>query len=132
MKQTQCKLCGAPFVCDNGMWSTTCECAKNRPEELAQASAAANPKDCAHEMFDCTCDVARVEDIGRFMVDVRVRCLQCGVPFVFLGLPLGMDYNSATVSFDGQEARMGIAPKGVPVPPVSGVEGFTIRKTKGE
>jgi hypothetical protein len=85
--------------------------------------------DCRHEQFDCECAVNRVEDIGRFTVDVRVKCVQCGTPFVFLGLPLGMDYNSATVSFDGTEARMGIAPKGVPVPPISGVEGFTIRRT---
>lgn len=36
-KQIACKLCGAPFRCDNGMWFTTCECARLRPDELAAA-----------------------------------------------------------------------------------------------
>ena len=39
MKQTQCKLCAAPFVCDNGMWSTTCTCARDRPRELVAAQS---------------------------------------------------------------------------------------------
>lgn len=38
MQQTACKLCGKTFVCDNGQWSATCSCAKDRPEELAQAN----------------------------------------------------------------------------------------------
>lgn len=87
------------------------------------------PVECKHESFDCECAVNRLEDCGRFMLDVRVRCLQCGAPFVFLGLPLGLDLNSASASPDGTEARMGISPKGEPVPPVHGVEGYTIRKT---
>src|ERR1700681_515302 len=28
MKQTACKICGATFICNNGMWSTTCSCAQ--------------------------------------------------------------------------------------------------------
>ncbi len=35
MKQTSCKLCGATFRCYNGMWFTTCNCAKDRPAALA-------------------------------------------------------------------------------------------------
>ena len=38
MKITACKLCGKPFVCNNGMWFTTCTCAKDRPEELKVAA----------------------------------------------------------------------------------------------
>lgn len=38
MKQTACKLCGKAFICDNGQWSTTCDCAKDRPQELEQAN----------------------------------------------------------------------------------------------
>lgn len=37
-RQASCKLCGSAFVCDNGMWSTTCTCAKDRPTELAAAN----------------------------------------------------------------------------------------------
>jgi hypothetical protein len=32
-----CKLCDAPFVNINGMSSTNCDCARERPEELAKA-----------------------------------------------------------------------------------------------
>lgn len=83
---------------------------------------------CEHKNFEATVDVNRVEDIGRFTADVRIRCTECNTPMKFLGLPLGLDYNSATVNFDGTEARMGIAPAGEAVPPVSGVEGFSIRR----
>lgn len=38
MTQVNCKLCGKAFVCDNGKWSTTCTCAKDRPEELKKAN----------------------------------------------------------------------------------------------
>jgi hypothetical protein len=82
---------------------------------------------CKHENFDCFCNVARIEDIGRFSVDVTVKCMDCGTPFKFLGLPLGLDLNGACVNFDGTEARLAIAPKGEAIPPIHGVEGFTVR-----
>lgn len=75
------------------------------------------------------CEHNYLEDTGRYTADIRIVCDHCLTPFVFLGLPLGLDLNSATVSFDGTEVRLAIAPKGQPVPPVSGVEGFTIKKS---
>lgn len=36
-KQISCKLCGKTFICDNGMWFTTCDCARTRPAELKTA-----------------------------------------------------------------------------------------------
>lgn len=83
---------------------------------------------CEHKSFDAEVSVNRIEDIGRFVADVRIKCMGCGEPMRFLGLPLGLDYNSSTVSFDGCEARIGIHPKSECVPPIHGVEGFTIRK----
>lgn len=38
MKQSSCKLCGATFICDNGQWSTTCACAKDRADELKEVT----------------------------------------------------------------------------------------------
>ncbi len=32
-----CKLCNAPIITVNGMSSTTCSCARERPEELSEA-----------------------------------------------------------------------------------------------
>lgn len=37
MKQVACKLCGRPFICDNGRWYTTCDCAQDRADELKDA-----------------------------------------------------------------------------------------------
>jgi len=83
---------------------------------------------CPHKTFHCEVTVNRLDDTGRFSADVRVICTDCDTPFRFLGLPLGLDLNGACVSFDGTEARLAIAPKGEAVPPLIGVEGFTIRK----
>lgn len=37
-----CALCAKTFICDNGMWFTTCNCAKDRPEELRAAQERRN------------------------------------------------------------------------------------------
>ena len=88
--------------------------------------------DCKHEIFECDCMVNRIEDVGRFSVDVRVKCVQCGTPFRFIGLPVGLDLNGASVSIDGCEGRFAIAPKGEVVTPLDSTKcgGFTVRRTK--
>lgn len=86
---------------------------------------------CEHPSFDAHVAVNRLADTGRFTADVRISCRACGVPMRFLGLPLGLDINSATVSTDGTEARLGIAPRGEDVPMVDGVAGYQVRLPKG-
>lgn len=87
--------------------------------------------ECKHELFSCSVTVNRIEDIGRFMADVRIQCNQCNTPFRFIGLPAGMDYNSACVSVDATEARLAIAPQGEVLSELEGGEvGFSIRKVK--
>jgi hypothetical protein len=72
---------------------------------------------CKHEEFAASVAVARLEDSGRFMAEVRVTCRQCGTPFQFLGLAPGLNMRGATVSIDGLEANIAIAPQGsVPNP----------------
>jgi hypothetical protein len=85
---------------------------------------------CAHEQFDALVTVSRLEDSGRFMADVRVNCSQCGEPFRFLGLPTGLDLNSASVSVDGEEARLAIGTRETVANIVEapGPEMFTVRK----
>lgn len=67
--------------------------------------------ECSHEVFFCTVDITRMKDTGQFMADVRVVCNQCKMPFRFLGLPAGLDFNGAAVSVDALEARLAIAPR---------------------
>ena len=86
------------------------------------------PGKCKHESFAVSALVNRLEDIGRFQLDLRVVCEQCSTPFRFIGLPGGVDLNGASCSADGMEGRFAIAPKGEVIPPMSGPVGFSIRK----
>lgn len=86
---------------------------------------------CEHRSFECDVIVNRIEDVGRFMADVRVKCVECGVPFRFIGLPAGLDYNSPCVSVDGTEGRFPIHPKGETLSELEGTpHGFTVRKVQ--
>lgn len=82
--------------------------------------------DCPHMAFEAEVKVARLEDVGRFMAEIRVRCTGCGTPFQFLGLEPGIDLNGARVSIDGQEAHIAIAPKGTVLSPLD-ILGFNLR-----
>lgn len=85
---------------------------------------------CAHEQFDSLVTVNRLEDSVRFVADVRIKCAQCGEPFRFLGLPTGLDLNGASVSVDGQEARLAIGTRETVANIIEtpGPEMFTVRK----
>lgn len=88
--------------------------------------------DCKHENFFVSATVNRLEDVGRFCADIRITCEDCGTPMRFLGLPAGVDLNGASVSVDGEEARLSIAPKGEVVSELEGTPiGFTVRKESG-
>jgi hypothetical protein len=97
--------------------------AREAMDEFVKGSA------CPHEQFAADVVVNRIEDVGRFMADVRVKCVQCGTPFRFVGLPAGMDYNSPCVSVDACEGRFPIAPKGDVLSELEGTPaGFSVRK----
>ena len=86
---------------------------------------------CEHQNFEADVQVNRIEDIGRFSADVRVKCMDCGVPFRFIGLPSGVDVNSPTVSIDATEGRFPIAPKGEVLSELEGTPiGFSLRKVQ--
>lgn len=79
------------------------------------------PAECKHENFAARVAVNRMpsEDGGpicTFMADVTVTCAACGLPFHFLGMPLGLDLAGAAVSVDRTEAHLAIAPGPAPIP----------------
>lgn len=89
---------------------------------------------CKHENFNCFANVGRLTDlVGRppdelaFTVDVRITCIDCGMPFEWVGLPNGSSHYQPTVSIDGQELRAPLVPKGGVVPP--GLPGFSVTHT---
>jgi hypothetical protein len=75
---------------------------------------------CEHKNFVVDAKVNRLEDFGRFVADIQIRCSECFVPFVFVGLPAGLNLDGAAVSMDGTEGRFGIVPKGEAIPPFKG------------
>ena len=70
-----------------------------------------------------------MEDTGRFTAEVRIVCADCGLPFQFLGLPLGLDMEGAAMSADGLEARLAIAPMGTVPQPLDShlLRGFRVK-----
>ena len=84
---------------------------------------------CKHMNFGAHVRVARLEDSGRFMVEIRVACCDCGKPFQFIGLPPGLDLDGATVSLDGLEANLAICPEGQRPSPMQSLMGYTINNT---
>ena len=81
---------------------------------------------CKHEAFKATVNVARMQDTGRFVAEISIKCCQCDLPFQFMGLPPGVNFNGATVSLDGKEARIGIYPEGAAPNPLQQLLGVTI------
>lgn len=84
---------------------------------------------CEHREFSGTLNVHRLEDTIegeslRCMVDLRIQCTACASPLLF-ALPLGINtLQGATMSLDGQEARL-TARIGIPKE-VRGATGFQI------
>lgn len=67
-----------------------------------------------HGNFGSHVQVARITNgdgqVGAFMAEVRMKCLDCDQDFVFVGLPIGLSYDGATVSAYGLELRAAIVP----------------------
>lgn len=78
---------------------------------------------CKHMEFAAHVQVARLEDSGRFSAEITIHCAECRTPFQFLGLLPGVKMNGATVSIDGLEARMAIAPQGAQPNPIQALMG---------
>lgn len=81
---------------------------------------------CEHYNFDATVRVARIEDKGRFMAEIRITCRDCGTPMQFMGLEAGLNFDGATVSLDGLEANIGIHPQGLRPSPMQKLMGYRI------
>jgi hypothetical protein len=84
---------------------------------------------CKHMNFSAKVAVARIENIGRFVAEVEIHCVDCGTPFQFMGIAPGFNFEAPTVRLDGLQADLPICPKGQQPNPFQGLKGFTIKNT---
>jgi hypothetical protein len=95
-------------------WNTCTDCGVTHspalcPDRIPEVKRGIN---CVHLDFAVHADVNRIEDKGAFMVDIRVECLTCGLPFEFVGVDAGLSFAQPMASVDGQILRAPLRPKG--------------------
>lgn len=69
------------------------------------------PKDCEHPDFAAGVAIARLEDSGVYVAELRVCCVVCHVPMRFVGLGAGFDPFKPLTSIDGLELNAPIEPE---------------------
>lgn len=70
---------------------------------------------CEHKNFKADVRVGRLTKgddgpVTGYSADVKVSCVDCGLPFRFIGLPAGNHFAEPRVSVDGTELRAPIEP----------------------
>lgn len=114
---TTCEICGCEEAGFHYPWCTHPDAPVMRhllvpqPQEQQPGDAMTQQqRECRHEKFGATVKVNRLEDTGHFMCDVLVGCMDCGVPFSFVGPPMGGLMSGPSVSVDRTELRIPIEP----------------------
>ncbi len=72
-------------------------------------------ENCKHEKFQANSRVGRLSEveggpITRYVIEIQVHCVECMMPFQFVGLPGGVSPNYPTTCVEKIEARMPIKP----------------------
>ena len=91
---------------------------------------------CAHLDFDCFVSVTRYKKTGEFEADLTIQCLECGMPFAFVGVPGGISSLRPTTDITTMELRMPIKPL-MPAGPIhkniiKAFEGIRSRQEEGD
>lgn len=74
-----------------------------------------SPSQCMHEQFHVHANIIRLEDAGKYIAEIRVKCEQCDEPFRFLGVPAGLLNERPSCNVDGLELHAPIEPQGTPI-----------------
>lgn len=88
--------------------------------------------DCKHNNFNCIADVIRLlkkdtdTEPSAFVAEIRIVCRDCGVPFEFLGVPMGYQPGATRVSFDSLTLNAALKPQGARLDQ-SGMPGYDIK-----
>lgn len=70
---------------------------------------------CEHLEFQAHVDVSRLSEgeggpITRYNAQIRIKCVHCGLDFIFPGLPRGVNLDEPMAGIFGIEARLPIRP----------------------
>lgn len=63
---------------------------------------------CDHTNQKATVRVINLEDTGKTMAEIEISCSDCGTPYRFIGLPMGMSLRQPSTDVDGTELRIPI------------------------
>lgn len=91
--------------------------------------------ECKHMDFKANVKVGRLtaaensDVVVWFDAEVTIECAECGIPFEFMGLPMGLSPLEPCCSVTGVEARMPIKPKGEIMPKREDLIGFQLHRT---
>lgn len=90
-----------------------------------------SPAPCGHENFWSDVAVARLTDddggpVTAFIAEVTIKCVDCGMPFCFRGMPLGLSHLNPTMSLDALTATLPIHPEDDPTTGI-GSPGYNVR-----
>jgi hypothetical protein len=77
---------------------------------------------CAHENFSTKVGIHRMSaveggPVTNFTADIAIHCVDCNMPFEFIGVAVGLSGAQPMTSVDGQELRAPIKPAGSIKPP---------------
>lgn len=75
----------------------------------------AKPTECPHMSFQTHARIGRLSDteggpVTGYTADIKIECVDCGLPFRFRGLAAGSHYAEPRVSVDGTELRAPLEP----------------------
>ena len=65
-----------------------------------------NPETCSHDDFDSICNVFKIEDISRIVVEVSASCRTCGARIVFTNLKEGASFDAPSRSILGTSVAL--------------------------
>jgi len=85
--------------------------ARSRETLAERAEATAEQKACVHQQFKANVAVNRFEDTGRFLAEITVVCVDCELPFRFMGVPAGLGWERPSCSIEGLTLNAPIEPE---------------------
>lgn len=65
---------------------------------------------CTHTELNSEVRVQHLADTGRFIVELELRCVLCGIPFQFMGAPTGLSMSRPTVNVPATTLHVPVAP----------------------